>query len=37
MKSPEIVLGIYKSALENRPVKLPFEFGSRDISKFFKK
>ncbi len=31
MKSPEIVLGIYKSALENRPVKLPFDFKSTDM------
>ncbi len=37
MKFPKIVFGIYKSALENRPIRPPFEFGMWDINWFFKK
>ncbi|MEN3042480.1 MAG: Gfo/Idh/MocA family oxidoreductase [Fervidobacterium sp.] len=30
-KAVEIVLAIYKSALENKPVKFPFDFSSEDM------
>ncbi|MGC8819741.1 MAG: Gfo/Idh/MocA family protein [Fervidobacterium sp.] len=34
-KAVKIVLAIYKSALENKPVKFPFEFGTEDMEGFF--
>ncbi|ODN30752.1 Gfo/Idh/MocA family protein [Fervidobacterium thailandense] len=33
-KAVEIVLGIYKSALENKPVKFPFEFSTEEMLGF---
>lgn len=34
-KAVEVVLAIYKSTKENKPIKFPFEFSTEDMKEFF--